>query len=344
MIDRRTLLRSSAAAGVLTLAAPRLLRAAGDWDATVARAKEQGEVVIYSSGVAKTEEPRMAEISSTTGVRVRYSRPGGGEIVIRKFEQEAAAGSPIADVCTLTDYALGLYAKKNGWCADLSDLPNVSKLAPAFALKDPEILPIGGFGLIIVVNETMLPEGQGPKSYKDLIDPKWKDQILLGAPENAGSTTLMIKGWIEQYGWDFVKKLRENEAAEMRLQAEAMQAVARGEKPICVVAQAWGYLYQKQGAPVRLVFPEDGTVIAQTCLFVAKEGPHPEAGRFLANELLSADYQSSLQATGSYPSNAEAPLAEGIPPLDTIPLYWPNLEELQSGRGELLDQWRRIMG
>ncbi|MEZ5740304.1 MAG: ABC transporter substrate-binding protein [Burkholderiaceae bacterium] len=165
--------------------------------------------------------------------------------MIRKYEQEVKGGAASADVCTLTDYALGLHAQKQGWTAAI-DLPNEKLLLAQFAKRDAGLVPTGGFGLIIVVNNKMLPADKAPTHYTDLVDPRFKGQVLFGAPENAGSTTLLIKGLVEQHGWDFVQKLRANEAAEMRLQAEAMQAVARGEKPICVVAQSWGYLYRQQ--------------------------------------------------------------------------------------------------
>lgn len=342
-MDRRRFLKAATAAGLVTAVSPALLRAASPWDETMARAKAGGQVTLYSSGVARMEEPRMAAFTEQSGIKVNYARPGGGEIVIRKYAQEVAGGAPVADICTLTDYALGLYARNQGWVDDVA-VPNDEFLTGIFARKDPGLVPTGGFGMVIVYNEKLMSAADAPKSYADLADPRYKGQILFGAPENAGSTTLMIKGLVEMYGWEFIEKLRANECAEMRLQAEAMQAVARGEKPICVVAQAWGYLYRKQGAPTAMNFPTDGTVFAQTCLFVSKNAPHPDAARVLVNHILSAEYQVSTQQVGSYPANSQTPLAEGIPPLDSIKLYWPDLVELEAKRGEVIDTWRRIMG
>ena len=93
-----------------------------------------------------------------------------------------------------------------------------------------------------------------------------------------------------------------------------------------------------------LAVDEDGTVLAQTCLFVSARAPHPEAARVLANHLISKEYQVGAMETGTYASNRDAPLAPGIPPLDSIKLYTPNLVELEATRGEVIDQWRRIMG
>jgi iron(III) transport system substrate-binding protein len=342
MISRRRLLCQGLAVGTASLL-PRSAVAA-DWGATLAAAKKEGRAVLYSAGIARVEEPAMVQFGNASGIAVDYARPGGGEIIMRKFEQEIGGRAASADVLSLSDYALGLYAREKGWVAT-PELPNTAKLSPAFAMTDAGLFPTGGLALTIVINNTMIPTGEGPRKYADLIDRRYKGQILFGAPENAGTSTLLIKGLVEQHGWDFVRALRANNAGEMRLQAEAMQAVARGEKPICVVAQAWAFLYQQQGAPVRIVFPEDGTVLARYCLFVSNKAAHPAAGAVLANHLLSAEFQKLIaEKTGAYGSNAEAPTPPGVPPITALKIYEPNLAELTAKRGEIIDTWRKIMG
>lgn len=341
MFGKRDLLKASLALGA-GMMLPRGAFAA-DWNATLAAAKTEGKASIYSAGIAQVEEPLMAAFSRASGIAVDYARPGGGEVIMRKFEQELNGGAPTADVCWLSDYALGLYALEKGWVAT-PEMPNTTKLAKAFQITDKGLYPAAGMGLVIVVNERLMPADKAPRRYADLIDPRYKGQILFGAPENAGTTTLLVAALVEQYGWDFVRKLRANDAGEMRLQAEAMQAVARGEKPICVVAQAWGYLTQLQGAPIRMIFPEDGTVMARYCLFVNKKSPRPAAAAVLANHLLSAEYQGPLgEKSGSYGTNADAPTPKGMPPISDIKTYEPNLVELTAKRGEIIDNWRKIM-
>lgn len=343
MIDRRTLLRHGFNLGVASLLV-RPAFAAGDWAATVAAAKKEGRASLYSSGIARVEEPLMAEFGRASGIAVDYSRPGGGEIIMRKYEQEVGSGAGSADVLWLSDYALGLYAREKGWAAT-PDLPNLAALGKVFAAKDPGIFPTGGFGMTIVVNDKLVPEGTEPRRYADLVDPRYKGQIVFGAPENAGTSTLLIKALVEQHGWDFVEALRANEAGEMRLQAEAMQAVARGEKGICVVAQAWAFLYLQQDAPIRIVFPEDGTVLARYCMIVSAKSTRPAAAAVLADHLLSAAHQKVIvEKTGMYCSNAGAPTPKGMPSLADLRIYEPDLVELTAKRGEVLDTWRKIMG
>jgi iron(III) transport system substrate-binding protein len=350
MLTRRRFL-ASATAGLAVAAGSRPTGAAGppavsaaEWQRVVEAAKKEGEVVFYSSGVSRTEEPLMKEFERQTGIRVQYSRPGGGEVVIRKFQTELEAGRVLADVCGLTDKTLGVHAERQGWSAEMA-VPNVAQLVPTLPITSAHIVPTGFFGLPIVYNKNLIAEAGAPRSYRDLADPRFKDKLVLGAPENAASTTLLIKAWLELYGWEFVQKLKANNTAETRLQTEAIQAVARGEKQVTAVAQAFAYLLLGQKAPLAVVWPADGVVMAEMTMFIARKAPHPSAARVLANHLISADYQAAaFPKVGAYGAVAGVAPPTLFPPLGALKIHPTRLDELLAQRGEILDRWRRIMG
>lgn len=317
---------------------------AAQWQAVMEAAKKEGEVVFYSSGVSRTEEPLMKEFERRYGIRVQYSRPGGGEVIIRKFQTETEAGRVLADVCGLTDKTLGVYAERQGWTAELA-VPDVASILPAFPVTSAHVVPTGFFGLPIMYNRNLLKPEDAPKSYRDLAEPRFKDKLVLGAPENAASTTLVIKAWLELYGWDFVARLRANNTSETRLQTEAAQAVARGEKLLTVGAQVWAYLFGKQGAPLGVVWPADGVAMAETTMFIAKKAPHPNAARVLANHLLSAEYQTQTgPRQGAYAAVQGVPAPDTFPALASLKVHPVRLDELLAQRGEILDRWRKTMG
>jgi iron(III) transport system substrate-binding protein len=314
------------------------------WQAIQEAARKEGEVVYYSSGVSRTEEPLMKEFERQHGIRVQYSRPGGGEVVIRKFQTETEAGRVLADLCGLTDKTLGVYAERQGWTAEMA-VPNVAEILPGFPLTSAHIVPTGFFGLPIMYNRNLLKPEEAPKRYGDLVEPRFKDKLVLGAPENAASTTLAIKAWLELYGWDFVGKLKANGTTETRLQTEAVQAVSRGEKVLTVGAQAWAHLFGRQGAPLGVAWPADGVAMAETTMFIARRAPHPNAARVLANHVLSADYQTKTgPQQGVYGAVKGVPTPDIFPALASLKVHPTRLDELLAQRGELLDRWRKTMG
>lgn len=350
MATRRRFLATSMT-GLALAAGLRPARAAGptipapaQWQTVLEAARKEGEVVYYSSGVARTEEPLMKDFERQYGVRVQYSRPGGGEVVIRKFQTEVEAGRVLADLCGLTDKTLGVYAERQDWTAEMA-VPNVAQILPGFPVTSAHIVPTGFFGLPIMYNKNLLKPEEAPKRYGDLVDPRFKDKLALGAPENAASTTLVIKAWLELYGWDFVAKLKANGTSETRLQTEAVQAVSRGEKALTVGAQAWAHLFGRQGAPLAVVWPTDGVAMAETSMFIARRAPHPNAARVLANHLLSAEYQTKTgPEQGVYSSVRGVAPPDIFPALASLKIHPTRLDELLAQRGDILDRWRKTMG
>lgn len=264
--------------------------------------------------------------------------------MIRKFQTELESGRVVADVCGLTDKTLGVHAEREGWTAEMA-VPNVAAIVPTLPITSAHIVPVGFFGLPIVYNRDRLTESQAPKSYREVSDPRFKNGVALGAPENAASTTLLIKAWLELYGWGFVEQLKAINTAETRLQTEAIQAVARGEKLVAVVAQAFAYLLIKQKAPIAVVWPSEGVVMAEMTQFIAKKAPHPSAARLFANHVLSAEYQgATFPKIGAYSAVRGVPPPDLFPPLDALKIHPTKLDELLVQRGEILDRWRKTMG
>ncbi|MBM3567977.1 MAG: extracellular solute-binding protein [Alphaproteobacteria bacterium] len=343
-LHRRSLLAGTAA---LTLAGAARAQirppSDADWQKVIEAARKEGEVSYYSSGIARIEEPQMKQFEKDTGLKVKYARPGGAEIIVKKLQAEIAAGKPLADIATMTDKALGAWAEQEGMTAPMA-IPALGRIDPAYPVDSLHNLPTGGFGLPIIYNTRMLSADKAPKSYAELADPRFKDQILLGAPENAGSTTVLIKAWLDRFGWDYVEKLRRNGVAETRLQAEAAQAVARGEKPICVVAQAWAFTNIKQGAPLAVIWPEEGVAFTETSFFRLKNGPNPNAALVLANYMMTAEYQSAnIKNAGVYGSIKGADQPELFPPISQLKRMQFNQAELIKQRGAIIDRWRKIM-
>ncbi|MFY9315007.1 MAG: extracellular solute-binding protein [Burkholderiales bacterium] len=316
---------------------------AAEWEKVLAAARKEGAAGLYSSGIARIEEPRMKMFQERYGFRVNYARPGGGEMVLKRLEAEIAAGRVQTDVCTITDGNLAIYAVKQGWTQPVS-VPNIAQLAPAFRGGDDHLIPLAAITLPIVYNPKAIARSDLPRSYADLADPKYKGKVLFGAPENANTTLAWIKAMVDRYGWGYVEKLRVNEAAEMRLQAEAVLAVARGERPLAVAAHPWAYFHNQQGANLEIVWPTEGVVATQACVMMLKGAPHPNAARVFINEVMSGAWQAStMPYSGAYAAAQGVPSPPGLPPLPELRLIVHDPDQFLAQRAELLARWRKIM-
>src|SRR5262245_1650678 len=176
---------SIAAAAGLAVAAGSAWRPAHAADAAlIAAAKREGEVVWYSTQIiSQLVRPVTAAFEKKYGVKVRATRANATETAI-KILNESKAGRPQSDVFDGTTTVVPL--KQAGYV--LQWLPDPARDYPA-EFKDPE-----GFwaasNLYILTpgfNTSLVPRGSEPKTYQDLLDPKWRGKMAWnGFPTSSG--------------------------------------------------------------------------------------------------------------------------------------------------------------
>lgn len=316
------------------------------WEEILEAAKKEGKVVFYSSGNPAAEEKAIKAFEEQTGIRVEYSRPGGGEVVIRQVQTERDANQYLVDVITLTDLSLGIYAREHGWLETISAslIPNTKNYLPPFAAAEYDIFQAYTLPMVIMYNTNLVGPDEVPQTYEDLADPKWKDQIVIGAPENAGATVVTIASLVELYGWDFIEKLKENNLTETRLSTEAAQQVAQGEKAIAIMPTIWALAMKFKDAPVDVHFPPN-LISTDGITVVLSNSPNPNAAKVFLNFLLSEGWTSAYdmpQVGISFPFKGDFKADELLP--EDPDYFRLDMERFYQDRQEILAKYRKIMG
>src|SRR5216684_4020367 len=176
-ISRRAALKVSAAAGLTAFAAP--LRAQAPLataitPALIEAAKKEGKVVYYTSiDLPLAEKIAKAFEAKYPGIAVRVERTGA-ERVFQRIGQEYGSKIYAVDVVNSSDAAHFIAWKRDGILQ--AYVPeDVAKFYPA-EHKDPD----GQFASfrvwlsIIAYNTNLVKAEEAPKSFADLLDPKWK--------------------------------------------------------------------------------------------------------------------------------------------------------------------------
>ncbi len=315
------------------------------WDEILEAAQQEGKVVVYSSGDPRFEEPAMDLFEELTGIKVEYSRPGGGEVVIRQIETERRAGQNLVDVVTLTDRTLAMYALNEGWAriVDGDLLPNIDNYLPEFQFDEYFYFPAYTLPMPILYNTDLVSEDELPQTYEGLADPRWKGNISFGQPENAGTMVVTIFALVEMYGWDFIEKLKENDLSETRLSGESALRIAQGEMEIGIIPSIWALQQVYQEFPAALYFP-DNLIVAQGNSLVLSDSPNPNAALVLQNFMLSPEWVAGYDLPpvgiwfpfkGEYKADAHLP--------DDPVLLDIDLNKLYDSRLEIIAKWREIM-
>src|SRR5215207_6841091 len=218
--SRRELLKASAASAAgLVFAEP--LRAAAPQASAVTpglidAARKEGKLSFYSAlelnvaeRVARTFEAKYP------GIAVRVER-SGAERIFQRIAQEQGSGIKAVDVANSTDPAHYLDWKKNDWLAPY--LPeDVAKHYPADQI-DPDGMHATSCAWMEVIgyNTNLVKREDAPKSYADLLDPKWTGKIVKGHPGYSGAILTATYILSRDLGWGFFEKLAQQKVMQVQ--------------------------------------------------------------------------------------------------------------------------------
>lgn len=296
------LLAGLAAMGAAAAPDPALLEAA----------KKEGEVVWYTSLVVnQAARPLVAAFEKEyPGIKVRMTS-GTTSDLLQKIMAEGQAGSPRADV---SHAGSGLSTLLNaGLIAPY--VPTESKRYPD-QYKDPNGFWTGQVVSFLVpaINTDLVKLADEPKSWNDLLEPKWTgkiawaQQLTQGGPPGFIGTTLTAMG--KEKGMEYLKKLSQQKIINVPAsQRVVLDQVIAGQYPVALSTFSHhSEISAKKGAPVKWLKFEyvTGTVDP---IFLIKSAPHPNAAKLFIEFVLSSKGQTILQQADYIPADPAIPAA-----------------------------------
>ena len=299
--------------------------AAGVAPDVVEAAKKEGRVALYTPLIVdQVVRPLAAAFRAKYGIPVDFSRMDSN-LVILKILQEYRAGRGTADVFTTSlgiEELIQAGAIKQFHAESATDLPAKFKDSHGFWVAD-RIYILGP-----AINTNLVQPADRPKTFDDLLLPKWTGKIawrpnnLTGAPGFIGNVLLSMG---EEKGMEYLKKLARQRLITLQIsdRAELDQVVA-GEYPLALQITNHNVgISRKEGAPVAWLPFEPAMVLTEQ-MGLTKLSPHPNAGLLFVEFALSREGQEVFQKAGYVPSRPD------VPPLDpelspTTGNYRPNI-------------------
>src|SRR6202158_2411025 len=189
-LSRRDLVKGSAALGLTAFAAP--LKAAAPepvaiTPALVEAARKEAKVILYSSmDLPVGEKLGRAFEAQYPGIAVQIER-SGSERLFQRVDQEFGAGIRAADVINSSDASHFISWKKNGWLAPFVTEDIAQHFLPEF--RDPDGMSATSRIYLSsnAFNTTLVKPSDAPKSFADLLDPKWAGKMVKGHPAYSGT-------------------------------------------------------------------------------------------------------------------------------------------------------------
>ncbi len=268
----------------------------GDTDKTITRraqlvagAKKEGTVTIWGS--FKPDE--LKQLSSEFNkiypfIKINYWRGQDNERITR-FETDHSANRTQVDISDAGSFESYPRWRKIGLVERFIDfIPGIEKMDKRMYSKHGDWALIGNNATTPQYNTKLVSAGEAPKSWEDLLNPKWKGAIGMTTDVRAWYIIALGEGgWGVEKTENFLKKLKQQEIIWTRGHSAAIPLLEAGEFKI-MGEQLLRYAWQSQekGAPIDWCRTSPVPISGGT-FFLTKKAPHPNAARLYIEWLFS---------------------------------------------------------
>jgi iron(III) transport system substrate-binding protein len=305
----------------------------------VAAAKAEGKLVLYTANYAEVEQDVIKEFNKRfPEIKIEMVRAPGGQLITR-VRTEAAAGKLIADIVDHSDRAL---------MVELADLfqdyapPNAADYDPA-ALVSPKFWPRATLMWSIAYNTELVKDP--PKTWMDLTKPQYDKLIGQVFAQSGGTTWTRIMFERQVLGEDYWAKQAATHPILYPSGAPMSDALVRGEIGMGPLLYNAVYPKQKEGAPLKMVFPPEGVPANPYATGIPKTAAHPNAAKLYLNWCLSKEGQTfMIKEQGNLTSLKVSPAyPEGFDP-KVVKVWYPNFDQYVKLHADWVADWDKIFG
>jgi iron(III) transport system substrate-binding protein len=293
-ISRRNFLKASAAFAFATPARAAAPPAEAITPALIAAAQKEGLLVWYTSA-----DLQLAELVGKAFERKFSGITARVERVFTRVAQENATGIHVVDAVSTGDAAQFLAWKRQNMLAPYVP-EDVARHIPA-GHRDPD----GHFATmrstlcVIGYNTELVKSNDAPKSFADLLDPKWKGKIVKAHPSYSGTIMTSTYQMVRELGWPYLEKLSKQQVLQIQSATDTPKKIVLGERAVMADGNESNVLLLKEaGKPIEVVYAMEGSpsIVQPSAIFSA--APHPNAARLFQNYLFTPEAQQLFVDAG----------------------------------------------
>jgi len=150
-----------------------------------------------------------------------------------------------------------------------------------------------------------------PKSYEDLLNPRWKGQMMWSTSRGSGAPQFIGNIFItmgQEAGKAYLQKLKQQNIAKSTASArQILDLVIAGEYPLAIqIFNHHAYISKAAGAPVEW-HPLEPVTATINSIGLVKTAPHPHASMLFLDFVLSRKGQRVFQAANYLPAHPDVP-------------------------------------
>ena len=300
----------------------------------------ESEVVIYNPTTKGLEPVIDAFEARFPEIRVKGVDLFGSKLLAR-IDSEYAAGGPQGDIVASTP----------------ADTPEVGKAGRLISFRpetagDLEAIYVGkddqwmDWGMTIggmFYNTKNVTAEDAPKSYADLLDPKWEGRIAMTSFRIISGTgqafAAAIRDNVVDRAW-FEGLEAQKPFVTERAQAATL-AVVNGQSDVGLDIPFHYYIEAKaKGAPIEMVFPAEGGISIPRNVGILEGAKNINAAKLFEAWLFTPDAQAAIATSGLQGTMPGAPAVEGTP--EGLELHAIDWKTLQENYGDYLTMFQEV--
>lgn len=257
--------------------------------ALVAAAKKEGQVLIYTTLIVEQIVRPLIKTfqSQVPGVDIKFVRADSTALVVR-LTNEARANRTQADIWHLVD---GVGPLVEAGIAATLDLPNAKGLPATYADPNRRWVATNLAVRSLAYNTKLIPPAQAPRSYTDLIDPRFKGKFAWNPNSVSGAYGFIgtvLKHMGDEKGIAYLRALAKQDIIPVPMAIRAvLDRVIAGEYAMGLEMNGThAHISAGMGAPIAWV-PLDPVTLTLQAAGITAKAAHPNAARLFLDFMVS---------------------------------------------------------
>ena len=262
----------------------------------VEAAKKEGKVVVYGTVPPQSMKAINNGFEKKYGIKVEYWRASSTKVMDRALT-EWRAGRPGFDVVE-GNRGVQLIMKDDGLFAKFIS-PSSQKFPDRFKDKEGVMTPWRFLPISILYNTELVKKEEMPRSFNDLLNPKWKGQISMPDPSQHTTTAQFLDNLDKLMGEkakQFVKGLASQRPHLVESLAPVANVLVRGEAKVGVTYVK--YIKQYKG-PIDYVMI-DKFLADPNYANLSGKANNPNAGKLYIEYVTSPEGQKAIAEEGEF--------------------------------------------
>lgn len=299
-------------------------------------------LVIYSPNSEDIINTLIPLFEKESGIKVELISAGTGELIKRISSEKE---NPYADIMFGGSKAQALgyadlfeeYVSKND-----ADMLDEHKNTSGF------LTPYIADGSVILVNTDLIGDIE-INGYEDLLNPALKGKIAAADPASSSSAFAQLTNMLlamggdytSDAGWDYVAKLVENLDGKVASGSGAVhKGVADGEYVVGLTYEDPSASYVRDGAPVKIIYPKEGTVFLDAGVEIVKGSKNLENAKKFVDFIISKDAQDAFGTElTNRPLRKDVELGDYMTPMEDINIILEDEDYVKDNRDELIEKY-----